>query len=240
MRNVGRTRGPEARSGFTLIEIMIVIVLLALASTGVSLAMGALTRSKLRQAAMHIVAASRFAYNHAVTHDQTLRVTFDLGRGTMSIEEAHGSVLLARVDDETRRRLDEDDDGAGENVAVDPWEAARQRIDQPIDPSFGRSPWEPLRGSDGAVNRRYQSQPLGDGIRVARILTPHDPAPREDGQAAVYFFPGGLTEHAIVQLMDGSGAVYTVEIESLTGRARVYDYAYEPETLEDEGPEDRR
>ena len=76
--------------------------------------------------------------------------------------------------------------------------------------------------------------------RIARILTPHDPAPREDGQAAIYFFPGGLTEHAIVQLMDRSGAIYTVEIESLTGRARVYDFAYEPETLEDEGPEDRR
>jgi len=238
MRGPGSTNARHDRSGFTLIEIMIVVVLLALAATGVSFAVGALTRTKLRQAALHVVAASRFSYNHAVTHGKTLRIALDLDRGTMAIEEAHGSVLLARVDDETRARLDEDGE-SGDTSSVDPWQAAQQRVASPLNPTFGASPWEPLRGEDGSINRRYQSQPLGDDIRVVRVITPHDPEPREAGRASIYFFPGGMTEHSIVQLMDGSGAVYTVEIHALTGRAEVYDYAYEPETLVDEGPEDR-
>ena len=52
----------------------------------------------------------------------------------------------------------------------------------------------------------------------------------------MYFFPGGLAEEAVIQLSDSSDAVYSVEIHSLTGNARIHNFAFEPvDELDDEG-----
>ncbi len=224
-----------SRGGFTLIELLVVITLFAIVVSGASMGFGALTRTRLRSSAVKIVAASRYSYNRAATQGSTVRIRFDLDDHTMSIEEAHGGVMLARNDDETRERLEEEGEDA---AAVDPWAAAEERLHDPIQPSFGRSPFGPITGTDGAPNERFSSQPLGDGVQIVQIVTPHEVEPRDSGQVSLYFFPNGMTEHAVVQLMDASGAVYSVEIHGLTGRAEVYDYAFEPTDLMDEGPRD--
>ena len=62
-----------------------------------------------------------------------------------------------------------------------------------------------------------------------RVHTPHEPLPREEGKAYVYYFPGGVTEHSIIQLSDGEDRVYSVEIHPLNGRAVIHRFEYEPE-----------
>ena len=57
---------------------------------------------------------------------------------------------------------------------------------------------------------------------------------RERGKGYIYFWPGGQSEHAVVQLVDNADHVYSVEVHPLTGRARIYPYAYEPEELNEE------
>jgi hypothetical protein len=42
----------------------------------------------------------------------------------------------------------------------------------------------------------------------------------------------------VVQLTDASDTVYSVEIHPLTGRARLHDWAFEPEDLRDASDED--
>ncbi|MBC7171311.1 MAG: hypothetical protein H5U40_02730 [Polyangiaceae bacterium] len=76
-----------------------------------------------------------------------------------------------------------------------------------------------------------EAKPLGEGVRVVRLITPHDPAPLETGSGAVYFFPGGNNEHAVVQLENAQHEVFSVEIAPLTGRATVHSFAFEPESL---------
>jgi hypothetical protein len=39
----------------------------------------------------------------------------------------------------------------------------------------------------------------------------------------------------VIWVGDDSDRVYSVEVHPLTGRTRVYDYAYEPERLLDDG-----
>ena len=52
----------------------------------------------------------------------------------------------------------------------------------------------------------------------------------------MYFFPGGVTEQAVIQLSDSSDTVYSVEIRPLTGHARIHNFAYEPvDDLDDTG-----
>ena len=64
-----------------------------------------------------------------------------------------------------------------------------------------------------------------------KLFVPHEPAPLDEGKGAIHFFPGGLTEHAVLQLSDGTDSVYSVEVHALTGRCRVYPKAFEPKAL---------
>lgn len=212
----------------TLIEVLIVIIIVAIAATGISYSLGAITRANLRSAAMRISAGARFAYGRAIAQNTTVRLHFEIenedGGSTMSFQEAHGRVVLARVDDARRAEIEE-----GEAAAVDPWAAAEARLEDSLTPSFGASPFSDIPG------RRYAAQPLASNIRVMKVIVPHQPEPVEEGMADIYFWPGGQTEHAIVQIIDSSDRVYSVEIHPLTGRGRVYAYAYEPEELLDDG-----
>lgn len=221
-------RNARRMAGFSLIELLIVIVILALAATGTTMAIGALTRSKMRAGCMQIVAASRFAYARSVSKSSTVRLVFDVDGGTMKVEEAHGDVTLSRDGDQRRRSAEDGEDDAS---SVDPWEAARERLEHPLEPSLGRSPFGPVLDPEGRPYSMSEAAPFGEGVRVVRVITPHDSAPRESGKASIYFFSGGNSEHAVVQLENARHEVFSVEIQPLTGRARVHSFAYEPESL---------
>lgn len=209
----------------TLIEIIIVIIVIALAATGITYSLSALTRANLRSACMTVTAGARFAYNRAISQGHTVRLVFDFDADQMSFEEAHGRVTLARLDDATREELEDGEDG----TAVDPWAAAQARLSDTLRPSFGASPFTAIAG------RRYQPRPVASGISIRQLIVPHEPEPRTEGRGAIYFFPGGQTEHAVVWVGDDSDRVYSIELHPLTGRARVHDYAYEPEVMLDDG-----
>jgi len=227
----------SSRQAFTLIEIMVVIILLALFASGASFGLRALTKSRLRQACMTVVAASRYSYDRAIIQGSTTRVALDLDQGTIAIEEAPGFVTLAANDDERRANSDEE---GGDHAAVDPWAAAQARLENTLTPTLGRSPFGPIVGPEGEAIRRYRPRPLNDGIRIVRVISPHEIEPRDSGLASLYFFPGGLGEHAVVQLADAADTLYSVEIHALTGRAEVHNYAFEPEELSDDDVDELR
>ena len=216
----------------TLIEMMIVVVIVALAATGMTYSLGALTRTHLRSACMRASAGARYAYNRAISQGTTVRLAFNFDSGEMGFEEAHGSITLARTTDSRRTDIERDAEGGEDSAAVDPWEAARARLENTLRPSFGASPFSSLEGS------RYAPHTLADGIRITRLLTPHEVEPRTAGVGHIYFFPNGQTEHAVLWVSDGADRVFSIEIHPLTGRGRVRDFAWEPEELILEGDED--
>ena len=221
----------------TLIEIMIVIILLAIVASGITYSFNALNRTYLRSACMHITAASRYAYNRAIARNTTVRLVFNLEDGTMGFEESEIPVTLARIGDERREfthdQAEEEDDGPDvDSAGVDPWAAAHARLADTIHPTFGASPFQSLRGAT------YAQRPLGGGIRITRLYTPHEEEFRDSGTGHIYFFPHGQTENAVVWVSDSNEHTYSVELHPLTGRTRVRSFAYEPEELILEGDED--
>lgn len=216
--------------GMTLIELLVVIVLIAILSASSGMALGAIGRTRLRSACSMLVTWSGSAYHHAIAKGMTVRLVLDFKTNKMSVQQARAGIVLAKRDAAAQR-----DEPEGE-AAIDPWERARRRLQTKSyeKPSAPLSPWEPLQSSDGKVWRRFQQRSLGQGIRILKVWVPHETAVQTSGQAALHFFPGGMGEHAVVQLADASDHVFSVEIQSLTGRGKVYDYAYEPDDLEDE------
>jgi general secretion pathway protein H len=221
-----RRRSPSSTTGgFTLIEVILVVAIIAVVVTGATFGLGAVTRTRLRSASFRVMSAARFAYNRAITQGTTTRLHFDFEKNTMAVEEADTPVTLA-----TDEQLESDAGGA-----IDPWDLARSRLEKPLEPPVPRSPFQPITNANGKVLKRYTAQPVGDGISVHALITPHERDKRTEGQGSVYFFPGGLTEQAVIQLSDSSETVYSIEIHPLTGNAKIHNFAYEPLDELDEG-----
>lgn len=224
------------QQGMTLIEITIVMVILVVAASGVSLGVGAITRSQLRSSCSKLIAATRYAYNRAVVNGVTTRISFTLPADSFSIEEAHGRIVLARADDE--RRVG-DGEGPVGSAGVDPWKAAEARIQETYKPNLGASPFAPIGSgsqmADGSEAKpsRFSNVPLGRGVKIVRLIAPHEVDPVDEGENAIYFFPGGQTEHAVIQLSDGGETVYSIEVHPLTGRVTLHTKEYEPRSLLD-------
>jgi prepilin-type N-terminal cleavage/methylation domain-containing protein len=213
------------QEGMTLIEMIIVTVILALAASGISLSLGALSRASLKAGAGKMAAGMRYAYNRAITQGTTVRVHFKMASSVFSIEEARSGVLLTTK----KEKLDKRSLGVkGVPIdAADPWEAAQARIAHPDKPSLGASPFAALTTEDGTALKRYTNVSLGAGVLISKLIVPHEPVPRTTGEGAVYFFPGGRSESALIQLGDGRDGVYTLEVRPLTGRTKIYAEAYE-------------
>ena len=128
------------------------------------------------------------------------------------------------------------DDGAGgmfgnfEELAMD--ESFMANLKQQFNANvMGYKPptFKPLPGKQGKPR-----QLEGENTQFVRVFTPHDPDPREEGRAVIYFFPNGTAEHAFIQLSDGEERVYTVEVHPLTGKSYFFNEEVEPEEALDE------
>ncbi|MFI5306621.1 MAG: Tfp pilus assembly protein FimT/FimU [Polyangiales bacterium] len=229
---MNRPAASASLEGMTLIELIVVVVILGLAASGLSFSLGAVTKTQLKSAAAKLVSATRFSFNRAIVQGTTVRIAFDIPGNTFTIEEAHDHVALARTDDERRKNTIEK--SGTDTVAVDPWVAARNRISEALRPTFGATPFHALAGRDGKAMPRYAKVSLGRRVSFLKLVVPHEPAPLLQGKGSVHFFPTGMTEHAVIQLSDGGDSVYSVEVRPLTGRCQVYAEAFEPKRLEPE------
>jgi general secretion pathway protein H len=267
--------------GFTLIEMMVVVILVALVTSGAALGIGSLDRAKLRSSCWTLAAAARFAYSRAVTQGTTVRIALDFEGRTMQVQETKGRVVLSK-DDESGEGLppagveggadagvpaggflDNMDilgglsslggSGGGQaslgggGAAAGAGGASSGIADMmgslasaPITDPFLAS----LQGTNGVPAGRVgyhgpRFAPLtgkhgeprsleGDTVFKA-VYTPHEQKVRTDGKAYIYFFPGGMTEHSIVQLSDGDERTYSVEIHPMSGRSIIHREAIEPE-----------
>jgi general secretion pathway protein H len=77
--------------------------------------------------------------------------------------------------------------------------------------------------------RRGENRELEGNTKFVSVYTPHSPHPQEEGKAYIYFFPGGVTEHSIIQVSDGGERVYSIEVHPISGRAVIHTEAVEPE-----------
>lgn len=82
---MNRARG-RAGAGFTLIEVVVVVAIMAALATLVAPAVGRGTETlRLRSEAGRVAALVRQARQHAVSHHRPTRVALDLGRNTVTL-----------------------------------------------------------------------------------------------------------------------------------------------------------
>ena len=223
--------------GFTIIEIAIAVVIVALVA-GVALpVMGHLTRAELRKSSGQLAGLLRSCYDNAALSGQTYRVIFEINSSKIHIQKAPtrlrvdpGERLLTKAldiqDDDSKEKeektgtwLDDVQDAAGEDVEAD-------------------NAGNPLAGLlalgqnlQGAKSYKFESalDPLifDDDIKILDVWIEGMDKPLIEGQVYLHFFPHGYTESAVIHLTDDSGRIYALVTEPLTGKVTILNHYHE-------------
>ena len=207
-------RGREA--GFTLIEIGIALVVLVLAFSLALPGIEAVTGARMRSAAGHLSSSMRALYSEAALSGRTCRVAFNLDDRTYAVECAKGAARISSVKEEVRegRRF--------RDLRKEQENAERLRDlakDNPIEAQLeAKTIYYPVPG--------VPKVKLPDGVSFESIWVQHQAEKVTAGDAFVYFFPQGNTEHALITLKRGTDLI-TVESSPLTGRVQLVEGAVE-------------
>jgi len=202
--------------GMTLIEVLVVLVLIALLTSAIVVGTGGVSSARLKGAASLVVSLSKVAITRANATGRPVRIVFDIEQNRIALEEAIGSRLL-RVKD------GEKSSGAGAKAATEAEKKAEAEAEGFLQggrvarPSFVPSKRVELGGDNMGAGRQFDS-----GIVYKQVQTEHDEKPRTEGRAYLYFWPGGSTEWASIQLqVKGKKSTLTVLVSPLTGRSQI-------------------
>jgi general secretion pathway protein H len=200
----------------TLVEIMIVMVLIALLSGTILFGSGMFSSSRERGAATLILAGVRLGMTRANSSGHPTRLVFDLDTDRVILEESTATVML-------REKEDKVSTGAGADPATAAEKKARTEAERILEGPKAPRPRFKLLKQGGFSNSDEKGRELGKGVEFRQVQTDHDGEPRTEGRAYLYFWPGGTTERASIQLRrtDGHDEGLTVTVSPLTGRAKI-------------------
>jgi len=193
----------------TLIELLIVIALIAIFAGTLLFGTGVFGGAEQRAAASLVVVGVRKGLARANATGMPVRLTLDFETKRVVLEES-SSVLALR-----EAPLKKNETQADRILAQ-----AEKESDQIV---AGPVPHRPefhaldILGQDGdSLGRQF-----GSKTELRLVQTEHDEEPVTSGRAHLFFWPGGVTERAVVQIGQGDNDGLTVVISPLTGRARI-------------------
>ena len=207
------------RRGFTLVEVLVVIALIAVLAGTVVSGSGMIASNRMRAAAGLVVTAARIAVTRSNTTGHPVRMVFDMDENRLLLEETSDRMLRVK------ETSDEKTSG-GSSAGADPATVAEKESLAYADgivkgPKAPRAKFTaiPLGGSDTDPKKGRE---LGRDVHFRQVQTDHDYKPRDKGRAYLYFWPGGGTEKAVIQVeRKGSDDVLSVLVSPLTARAKI-------------------
>ncbi len=185
-------------SGLTLIEILVVLAIVAVLTVGVMGGSGQLEGARLKQAATLVSGAVRAGYGRANATSKSVRLVFDFEKDSMWLEEADQRHLVQSNDKSG---------AAGANPVTDAERAAAAESERIVKgPKPPRATFKPVtKGEIGDQAEMKSLRALPRGITFREVQASHDLEPKQSGRAYLYFWPGGMTERAVVQLAPKPG-----------------------------------
>jgi len=234
-----KSDGPDSgrSGGFTLIEVMVALMVIALiASIGVK-GFKAVTKSDLRATTAHLSGAIRYLFDRASITGKYHRLVIDLTDGKYWAEVSDDRFYApneaesqadrrkrendeAAADEDERKRLEKQNSyGGGTVSAGSSFDLAKLEVGE----------FRPRRARFAAFKETALKPVALKKMKIRSVYTPRMTEPVTSGRAYLYFYPLGQTEPAIITLTDASGdSVYSLVVHPITGRVRIYNSEVRP------------
>lgn len=208
--------------GLALIEVLVVMGIVALIMGAVVIGSGQLASSKMRHSSTMIAGAIRIGMARASSTSKSVRLVMDFTESEIWLEEGDQPMLVQS----------KDITGTGgaaaatnaEKLAV---EEGSRIVKGPAAPRPSFREIEPMGFAASSPGKGHKA--LERGIKFREVQAAHDEEPRKQGRAYLYFWPGGQTERASIQLMAGSATeekdALSLFVAPLTGKVTVKDGA---------------
>jgi len=183
--------------GFTLVEILIVIaVLAAVIGIGTPTIKNVL-RTNLKSSAFQIASLSKFAYDSAVIKGKIHRIVFDFDKRTFQLQVSSSDELVEVVDEEDDPKSDREE---------------REKQEKQKKEVFYDFP-----GGIGKI------QKLASGVELDSIENLSTKKKYTEEIAYLYFFPQGATEDTIIRLSGQKSRTgfYSIRLNPLNGKAKI-------------------
>ena len=215
-RAAQRNRGASA--GITLIEVLISLAVVGLLAGIGILGVGAQRGARMRGGAVVIAGAIRTAYSHASGVSKPLRLVFDMDEKSIVLEESSATLAIVK-----------NDRTGGAAAATDAERLAAEEAESILKgPRSPRPSFAPTKAFGFSPDAGKQGKSLPFGVRFVHVETGHEEEPAVDGRAYLYFWPGGQTERAAIQLTTAEKDEeptdqnsMTVIVSPLTGKTEI-------------------
>lgn len=221
--------------GITVLEIMIVLAILGGGVVLVRSGFRMLTKADLVENATELTGVLQRASQLAISHGELHRVLFDFEKNAYVVEMCQGQTTILR-----NERLDKDPEAAKQAL-----ERGKQRMGQlPADALASGDPEEATRRAIAIAGHHVADRvcaPAEDaitgdalgkgwirqlsvsrGIKFKEIWVQHLDQSVTKDQVAIYFWPMGSAEKAVIEMTDGSDT-FTLLVHGLTGRVELRD-----------------
>lgn len=227
----------QRQAGMTVLEIMIVIAIIGGMAFIVRSGFRLITKADLVENANELSAILRRTGQLAIERGELHRVVLDLDSHQYLVEVCQGQTAIVRNEalradtEEAKRAL----------------ERGKQRMqDLPTDALAAGDPDEAVKRATAVSGHHIadrQCQPAtegltGDatgagwarklkadkGIKFKEVWVQHRDDSASKGQLAIYFFPVGSAEKAVIEITDGS-ETFSIVVFGLTGRVELRDGA---------------
>lgn len=228
---------PRAQRAMTVLELMIVLAIIGAAYVLVRSGFRAVTRADLVENSTELAAVMKRASQLAVTHGELHRIVLDLDKQAYVVEECQGQTGIVRneavqVDQEAKKRLLDQANARLQGMAgsdstdsaADPEQAMKIALAVAGHHVADRTCVRATDAISGDATGKGWVRALraNKGVKFKEVWVQHRDEGVTKGQVAIYFFPNGSSEKAVVELTDG-GDTFSVLVYGLTGRVELKD-----------------
>ncbi|MFO0759913.1 MAG: prepilin-type cleavage/methylation domain-containing protein [Byssovorax sp.] len=216
----------------TLVEVVIAVAIIGLVTGLGAASLNMVGGARLRKSAVTVASAVRVAYGRANATSKVVRLVFDLDKQVVQLEEespmSRGQMKIVK-----------NDMTGGAAAATEAERKAVEDADQIMKgPRAPRPTFQPVSTFGFDVGKGQVGKELERGIRFLQVETGHQDDVVVSGRTYLYFWPGGITERAAIQLGIFSGTfgltgttgtsalvpdtdVLTIVVSPLTGKAEL-------------------
>ncbi len=215
--------------------MMIVIAIIGIGIFILRSGFRSLTKADLVEDTTELAALMQRTSQLAIEHGEQHRVVFDLDKQIYSVEVCQGQAAIMRNEalrndeEQTKRAVERGKerlrDLPTDALAVgDPDQALKLAMSISGHHVADRTCVPAHEGLSGDAHGKQWIRTLRvkGGIKFKEIWAQHLDDGVTKGQVAIYFFPGGSAEKAVIEVTDGS-EVYSVLVHGLSGRVQLKD-----------------